>query len=72
MMGWCYYMGIFMGFVRGLFDEMVEIKVGDCIVWKGLVKSNQIIQIQVGELFGGDKVEGGIVGLLDVMFGVLD
>ncbi|MGV8664296.1 hypothetical protein ACV357_35315, partial [Pseudomonas aeruginosa] len=38
--------------------------------WKGWVMSNETIQIQAGELFGGDRAEGGIRGLLDVMFGV--
>ncbi|HGT3097798.1 hypothetical protein [Pseudomonas aeruginosa] len=71
-MGWRYYMGILMGFARGPLDEMVEIKAGDRTAWKGSVKSNQTIQIQAGELFGGDKAEGGIAGPLDVMFGAPD
>ncbi|WP_256986861.1 hypothetical protein [Pseudomonas aeruginosa] len=52
-MGYRYYMGILMGFARGPLDEMVEIKAGDRTAWKGSVMSNQTIQIQAGELFGG-------------------
>ncbi|HHM6504422.1 TPA: hypothetical protein ACRNL2_006263, partial [Pseudomonas aeruginosa] len=70
--GFRYLMGILMGFARGPLDELVEIKAGDRTAWKGSVKSNQTIQINAGELFGGDKAEGGIVGPLDVMFGAPD
>jgi hypothetical protein len=67
--GYRYYFGIHMGIARGPIDELVEIKVGDLTAWSGSLTSSQTFQIDAGELFGGDKKEGGIVGPCDLMMG---
>ncbi len=69
VIGYRYYFGIHMGLGRGEYDEIVEIKVGEKVAWSGSVTTNQSIQINNPDLFGGDKGEGGIKGRLDVMFG---
>jgi hypothetical protein len=46
-----------------------KIKVGDKEVWSGNVTANTQLNINQPNLFGGDKKEGGIVGLVDVEFG---
>ena len=68
--GYKYFMGLHMGFCRGL-DDLVEIKVGDKTAWTGtLSSSNQSdVKIDAPELFGGDKAEGGIVGVLSICKG---
>lgn len=48
-----------------------KIKVGEAEAWSGNVTSNTQININQPELFGGDKKEGGIVGLVDIEFGGL-
>lgn len=48
-----------------------KIKVGDAETWSGNVTTNTQISINQPELFGGDKKEGGIVGLVDIEFGGL-
>jgi len=67
--GYRYYFGIHMGFGRGPLDELVEIKVGDRTAWQGSVTENKSILIDSPDLFGGDKGEGGIQGIMDVMMG---
>ncbi|HBO8891571.1 TPA: hypothetical protein L5C98_002005 [Pseudomonas aeruginosa] len=67
--GYRYLMGLHMGFGRGPMDELVEIRVGDRTAWKGSVTTSQTIQIQAGNLFGGDKGEGGVEGPFEVMMG---
>lgn len=69
--GYRYLFGIHMGVGKAI-DELVEIKVGEKRAWSGSVTSNQTININAPELFGGDNGEGGIKGTLDVMMGAPD
>lgn len=69
--GYRYFFGIHMGVGKAI-DELVEIKVGEKRAWSGSVTSNQTININAPELFGGDNGEGGIQGTLDVMMGAPD
>lgn len=50
-------------------DEICQIRASAKTAWKGSITSNGQITISAGNLFGGDKGEGGIEGTLDVMFG---
>lgn len=73
--GFRYYMGFHMGVCRGPVDELVSAKVGDRHAWpssgSGATGSGQY-RISAGDLFGGDKKEGGIDGPMDVMMGTPD
>lgn len=50
-------------------DELYRIDIGDKCAWLGSVKSNGSIYINQYNLFGGKKGEGGVQGMLDIMFG---
>lgn len=71
--GYRYYVGMHQ--VYGLspaaapFTAVKKIKVGEAIAFDGNVTSNTQISINAPELFGGDKKEGGVVGLVDIEFG---
>lgn len=67
--GYKYFFGIHMGLSRGPVDEIVEIKVGDKTAWQGSITDNGDTAIDAPELFGGDKQEGGIKGVLSMMMG---
>lgn len=67
--GYRYYMSLHMAMCYGPVDAMLEIRAGDRTAWKGAVTGSSTIGIDARDLFGGDKREGGIVGLLDVMMG---
>lgn len=66
--GFKYFFDLLMGIGKGA-DELIEIKVGDKTAWRGSVTTNSQITIDQPNLFGGEKMEGGIQGTLDVMFG---
>ena len=70
--GYRYYFGIHMGIGRGPVDELVEIHIGDRRAWRGSCTGNTRININKGDLFGGDEAEGGVVGGLDVLMGEPD
>ncbi|WP_191569194.1 phage tail protein [Paracoccus yeei] len=44
--------------------ELLNIKVGEKIAWKGSLRNNDVLLIDRPELFGGNKKEGGLRGLL--------
>lgn len=67
--GYRYFFGIHMGLSRGPIDELIEIRVGDKVAWKGSQKTSGIINIDAPELFGGDKQEGGIIGPFHLLMG---
>ncbi|EPL63739.1 hypothetical protein B382_04640 [Stutzerimonas stutzeri B1SMN1] len=53
-------------------DGLLAIRASGKTAWTGNVTSNQTVNIDAPNLFGGDKGEGGIQGPLDVMFGEED
>lgn len=67
--GYRYYFGIHMGICRGPVNELVEIRVAEKTAWAGRWTGNGRLQISAGNLFGGDKAEGGIDGPLDIYMG---
>lgn len=67
--GYKYFFGIHMGLGRGPVDEIIEIRVGDKTAWQGSISENSDIQIDAPELFGGNKQEGGVAGILSMMMG---
>ncbi len=60
--GYSYYFSIHMGLCRGPINELVEIRVGDKIAYKGSLTSLTSFTINKPNLFGGQKSEGGLVG----------
>lgn len=67
--GYKYSMGLHMGLCRSM-DDLVEIRVGDITAWTGTITPDITeINLNQPELFGGDKGEGGIVGLLKIQRG---
>lgn len=70
--GFRYYFGILMGLCRGPINAVVEIRVADKTAWSGNQTDSGTININAGDLFGGDKAEGGIQGPLQLMMGKAD
>lgn len=74
--GYRYYMGIHMGLCRGPVDQIVEIKVGDLTAWpldgESPISHSTWFRINAGDLFGGDKGEGGVSGSAYLMMGEQD
>lgn len=76
--GYRYYMSLFMALCRGPVDSIEEIVIGDRKAWpkakgKGTaqdpVNDTGLTEIKAGDLFGGDKREGGVEGKLHVYMG---
>lgn len=67
--GYRYYMGIHFGICHGPVDAVQKVIVGEREAWIGEQSSSGSVAINAGELFGGDKREGGVEGTLDVMMG---
>lgn len=67
--GYKYFAGMHIVACHGPVDSVSKILVGEREAWTGDVTSGQQIYIDKPDLFGGDKAEGGIVGLVDIAFG---
>jgi hypothetical protein len=69
VVGYHYYFGIHMGVCRGPIDELVEIQVGEKVVWQGSVTAKTTWIVDQPTIFGGDDGEGGISGGVTAFFG---
>lgn len=59
-----HYMSLHVGVcAAGQGLELVAIKVGDKEAWRGVVSNNTVGKIDLPDLFGGNKKEGGVKGL---------
>lgn len=67
--GYKYYLGLHFGLCHGPVDSLHKVVIGERDVWVGEQSASGSLAINVPELFGGDKREGGVVGTLDVMMG---
>lgn len=67
--GYRYYMSILMGLGVGPIDEVTSISIGDKKAWTGSLADINTINIDKGNLFGGESGEGGIVGTVWAFFG---
>jgi hypothetical protein len=67
--GYRYYMGLHFGICHGPVDEVQQITVGEREAWIGEQTASGAIGISAPELFGGDKREGGVEGVLDIQMG---
>lgn len=53
-------------------DAYLQLKAGDRTAWSGNVTESGTVYVNAPELFGGEKKEGGIDGLLDILMGEAD
>lgn len=67
--GYKYYLGIHFGICHGPIDAILKIDVGEKVAWSGSQTANGAITIANTSLFGGQKKEGGLEGVLDVCLG---
>ena len=64
-----YYLGLHFAVCHGPVDSLNEIRVSDKVAWSGDQTDSGTILIDAGDLFGGKRYGGGVVGYLDVMMG---
>lgn len=64
-----YFAAIHYGVCAGPVDDLREVWYGEKRVWSGSIASNQALTISKPGLFGGEKVEGGLTGRLEVLLG---
>jgi hypothetical protein len=57
------------GLCQGPIDAFLEFRGGDHTAWKGEQTQTGEIYVDAGNLWGGEKAEGGIEGYVDVLFG---
>lgn len=50
-------------------DELVDIRINEKIAWEGSVTVNTELTVSNRYLFGGDDGQGGVSGVVDVLFG---
>lgn len=66
-----YHMSLHLGCCVGA-DALTEIQIGEKTAWKGVVSTQQPIYIEQRDLFGGNKKEGGVAGIVHVLPGKQD
>lgn len=70
--GYKYYMGFHLGLCHGEADAVTNVTWGEKQAWAGNITANGSSTINLPDLFGGEKREGGISGSFDVNFGADD
>lgn len=70
--GYDYYMDAHVVIQSNGADKVSEIIYGERTAWAGVVTQNQDIYINNPNLFGGRNREGGVQGLVSIMFGRAD
>lgn len=69
VVGYKYKMGVHLALTHGPVDSVMEFIAGERTAWTGNVTSSTQITVDKPELFGGEKREGGLKGLVDIMMG---
>lgn len=70
--GYEYYMGVQLALTHGPVDAVLQL-IGDYnVAWSGNVTQTSQVSVSAPYLFGGQKREGGWVGVVDVMMGEPD
>lgn len=67
-----YLMSIHFGICKGELDQMNQVYVKELPIWCGQISEYQAISVNLPELFGGDKKEGGVGGTMECYFGTAD
>jgi hypothetical protein len=70
--GFWYSMTCHFGVCIGPVDAFLAMVAGGRTAWQGTVTESSTVYINAPELFGGEKSEGGIQGLLYLMMGEAD
>lgn len=70
--GYKYYLGMHLGLCLGPVRTILGIDADEREAWRGYAGQGDTIEIDAEDLFGGDKAEGGIRGLVDVAMGDAD
>lgn len=60
-----YYMTVHFGICHGPVDSLNRIVIKEKEVWKGRLFTEDLIGVNLPELFGGDKKEGGVAGTIE-------
>lgn len=66
--GYKYYLGMHLGLCHGPIDNISRLRCDDRDAWNG-TNTGGTINVNAGDLFGGDKREGGVSGAIDVAMG---
>lgn len=69
VIGHKYFMGVHAILCHGEVDEVSEFIIGERSAWQGSVTENTALVVNRPSLFGGNEGEGGVVGVIDLMFG---
>lgn len=74
VVGYKYYRSMNLGLCHGPIDAIRSITIKDKIAWTGNLRNNQngvsgISSINANGLFGGDDLEGGVSGIIEIGFG---
>jgi hypothetical protein len=64
-----YYMSVHLGICLGPIDALTGIYIGEKTAWEGEATSEQTITLNIPDLFGGKKKEGGVSGAVHFMQG---
>lgn len=67
--GYRYYMGLMMALCRGPVDKVIKLVAGERDAWVGPMDKSGAIKVSAPKLFGGDKREGGLDGVAEIMMG---
>jgi hypothetical protein len=67
--GYHYYMNIHFTLCHGGAGELMEIRIGDRVAWRGDISGAGSALVNEPFLFGGSEREGGVVGVVDFMPG---
>ena len=67
--GYWYYMDVHFVLSNGPVESIEEIRCGDRVITNASFVSSQSIPVNRPDLFGGEKREGGLVGVIDYMDG---
>lgn len=70
--GYRYHLGMHLGFCHGPVDEFSKLEVADKEAWSGSITANTFFDVIKGDLFGGEKREGGLNLRVNVEFGEPD
>lgn len=67
--GYKYFLGMHLALGHGPFDAVTKIETADKEAWSGSLTANGDAVIDLPNLYGGEKREGGIKGTARVLFG---
>src|SRR4051794_6635173 len=70
--GYRYFFSILSGICRGPIDSVFIVRADGKVFYDLEIPDNTDVEVYATELFGGDKGEGGLLGVLSFYFGKFD